>query len=311
MKPFKTKFQRVETKFMVNEATYQLLLNQLKPYMKPNEYAHSTIANLYYDTPSYQMIRWSIEKPDYKEKIRIRSYEGVPSEESQVFIEVKKKFQKIVYKRRIQEQLAATQAFFAGQDSVLEDSQVKNELCYMKKQYGKLQPMMYIYYDRYSLQGREDESVRITFDSNGSLEINGGEVYVQGSQMGGNGAIDADIQPVINGGTVIAIGTADMAQGFVSGDTQASISATVNGNVGSVINIKDESGDVVASLTADKAFQSVIASVEGMIEGSTYTVEVDGVAVSTQASSSTGGGMGGPGGFPGGSQQPPAGFGNR
>lgn len=148
-------------------------------------------------------------------------------------------------------------------------------------------------------------------DSNGSLEINGGEVYVQGSQMGGNGAIDADSQPIINGGTVIAIGTADMAQGFVSGSSQASIAANVNGSAGSIINIKDESGNVVASLTADKAFQSVIASVEGMTEGATYSVEVDGFETSVQASSSTGSGMmGGPSGFPGG-QQPPAGFGNR
>lgn len=166
MKPFKTKFQRVETKFMLSEETYQALLIQLNTYMRPNVYAHSTITNLYYDTPTYQMIRWSIEKPDYKEKIRVRSYEGVPNKESQVFAEVKKKFQKVVYKRRIYEQLQAVQAFFEGEEDALADSQVKNELAYMKKQYGQLQLMMYIYYDRYSLQGREDEGVRITFDSN-------------------------------------------------------------------------------------------------------------------------------------------------
>lgn len=166
MKPFKTKFQRIETKFVLTEAQYQALLPVLNQYMKPNDYAHSTIANLYYDTPTYQMIRWSIDKPDYKEKIRVRSYQAIPQADSQVFAEVKKKFQKVVYKRRIDTDLQAAQAFFLGDDQALQDSQVKNELLYMQRQYGNLQPMMYIYYDRYSLEGLDDESVRITFDSN-------------------------------------------------------------------------------------------------------------------------------------------------
>lgn len=166
MKPFKTKFQRIETKFILTEQQYQQLLPVLNQYMKPNDYAHSTIANLYYDTPTYQMIRWSIEKPEYKEKIRVRSYQAVPSPNSQVFAEVKKKFQKVVYKRRVDANLQATLNFFDGDTNSLEDSQVKNELLYMQKQYGNLQPMMYIYYDRYSLERLDDESVRITFDSN-------------------------------------------------------------------------------------------------------------------------------------------------
>ena len=85
MKPFKTKFKRIETKFILSQAQ----LNQLQPildlYMEPNEFAYLTIANLYYDTEDYRMIRQSLEKPKYKEKIRVRSYSALPNNDSQVF----------------------------------------------------------------------------------------------------------------------------------------------------------------------------------------------------------------------------------
>lgn len=134
-------------------------------------------------------------------------------------------------------------------------------------------------------------------DSNGSLTINGGTVAVQGSELGGNGAIDADSQPIVNGGAIIAVGTADMAQGFTSGADQASISATVSGSAGSVITIADEAGNVLAKMTATQSFQSVIASAPGMTEGATYIVDVDGTQVTATGAATTGnGGMGGPGG---------------
>lgn len=166
MKPFKTKFQRVETKYILTKEQYAALQPIFNQYMEQNEFAHSTIANLYYDTHHYQMVRHSIEKPEYKEKIRIRSYEAIPTSHTQVFTEVKKKFQKIVYKRRIFSDLGSAIEFFEGNQDVLENSQVKNELLYMQNQYEKLVPKMYIYYNRFSLQAKEDESVRITLDSN-------------------------------------------------------------------------------------------------------------------------------------------------
>lgn len=166
MKPFKTKFQRVEIKYILTEAQYQLLIQRLKAHMELNEYAHSTIANLYLDTDDFQMIRHSIEKPMYKEKIRIRSYEQVPSADSQVFVEVKKKFQKVVYKRRITSSLEQSMDFFAGDEVAIEASQVRNELKYMQGQYDEIKPKMYIYYDRDAWQAKDDESVRITFDTN-------------------------------------------------------------------------------------------------------------------------------------------------
>lgn len=128
-------------------------------------------------------------------------------------------------------------------------------------------------------------------DSNGSLTINGGSVYVEGSQIGGNGAIDANGNTTLTGGTVIAIGTADMAQGFDTTSTQASISTTVNASAGSEILIKDTSGNILASYTSQKSFQSIIATVDGMTEGTTYIVEVEGVTQEVVAQASTGGGM--------------------
>lgn len=166
MKPFKTKFQRVETKFIISEKQFEQLNQVFDHYMEPNEYADSTIANLYYDTPTFQMIRASIEKPDYKEKIRVRSYNPTPTGQTAVFTEVKKKVNKVVYKRRLSSELDKTMDFLQGDDTALPASQVKEELIYMMQQYDSLEPKMYIYYDRFALQGKEDESVRITFDSN-------------------------------------------------------------------------------------------------------------------------------------------------
>lgn len=166
MKPFKTKFQRIETKYVLSEVQYELLIKRLAVYMEFNEYAHSTIANLYLDTDNFQMIRHSIEKPFYKEKIRIRSYEEVPQSNTQVFVEVKRKFQKVVYKRRLTSSLAQSIDFFNGDTEAIELSQVRNELTYMQSRYHSLKPKMYIYYERDAWQAKDDESVRFTFDTN-------------------------------------------------------------------------------------------------------------------------------------------------
>lgn len=136
-------------------------------------------------------------------------------------------------------------------------------------------------------------------DSNGSVTINGGEIYVRGSQVGGNGAFDSDLGVTMNGGTVIAIGTADMAQDMNSGSEQASITVTADGQAGSVITISDQSGNVLATHTATKPFQWINATVPGMVEGESYIISVDNGTVEVTASKSVQStGMGGPGGGP-------------
>lgn len=139
----------------------------MKQYVEEDEHATSTIGNIYFDNDRFQMIRESLEKPYFKEKLRMRTYEQAPTDDSTVFLEIKKKVRKIVYKRRIDATLKAGEAYLMeGDDSLIEDSQIKREMDWLKTRYGTVKPKMYIYYDRFSMKGKEDESVRITIDHN-------------------------------------------------------------------------------------------------------------------------------------------------
>ena len=92
-------FRRYEKKYLLTKEQYQAMLLGMAPYMKQDRYPHYSISNIYYDTDNYDLIRDSLEKPVYKEKLRLRSY-GVPGKHDTVFIEIKKKFEGVVYKRR-------------------------------------------------------------------------------------------------------------------------------------------------------------------------------------------------------------------
>lgn len=109
-------------------------------------------------------MRNSIEKPVYKEKLRVRSY-GVPNDEDMVFVELKKKYKGVVYKRRIEMTLAQTRDFFAGKDVPHDNPQIENELKYFLKFYEGIAPAMYLSYDRLAYCGAEDPSLRLTFDT--------------------------------------------------------------------------------------------------------------------------------------------------
>ena len=94
-------FNRYEKKYLMPEPVYLELRKRLAPYMQEDEYGLHTICNIYYDTRDSYLIRRSIEHPVYKEKLRLRSY-GIPSLDSKVFLEIKKKYRKVVNKWRIQ-----------------------------------------------------------------------------------------------------------------------------------------------------------------------------------------------------------------
>ena len=96
----KTVFQRYELKYLMTCRQQQAVLAAMAEHMVPDEYSHSSIRNLYLDTPDYRLIRRSLEKPVYKEKLRVRSY-GRAGETGPVFVELKKKYRSVVYKRRI------------------------------------------------------------------------------------------------------------------------------------------------------------------------------------------------------------------
>lgn len=134
-------------------------------------------------------------------------------------------------------------------------------------------------------------------DSNGELTINGGSVQVNGPTDGGNGALDYDGTGILNGGNVMIVGSNGMSMGFGGDSKQASIMANVSASAGSQVQVTDSSGKEVLNFTASKSFQSALLSSEGMKEGESYIITVDGQSTTATASLSTqnGHGMGGSG----------------
>ena len=120
-------------------------------------------------------------------------------------------------------------------------------------------------------------------DSNGTVTISGGSLVVNGSVHDGNGPLDASGDITITGGTVWALGTSDMLQGFAQGSTQASITANIAGTAGQTLIILDANGKEVARQTASKDFQAVIMSSADLIDGQTYTIQVDGTTQTATA----------------------------
>ena len=120
-------------------------------------------------------------------------------------------------------------------------------------------------------------------DSNGTVTISGGRLVVNGSVHDGNGPLDASGDITITGGTVWALGTSDMLQGFAQGSTQASITANIAGTAGQTLIILDANGKEVARQTASKDFQAVIMSSADLVDGQTYTIQVDGTTQTATA----------------------------
>lgn len=156
-------FQRYETKYLLTEEKYHLMRKMLEPHMQVDQYGLSTICNIYYDTPDFRLIRASLDKPAYKEKFRVRSY-GIPKSESNVFLEIKKKYNGIVYKRR--EVMSHAQSLEYLQNRVKPyDTQILREIDYFFDFYV-LNPAVFLAYDRIAMFGIEDPDLRITFDAN-------------------------------------------------------------------------------------------------------------------------------------------------
>lgn len=160
---FQDVFQRFEKKYIITEEKYQILMKMLSEYVVPDKYGRSTICNIYYDTPDHRLIRKSLEKPIYKEKLRVRSY-GIPDGNSTVFVELKKKYKGIVYKRRSDMTLDQSKAFFNDSFSTKKNVQIENELKYFLSYYPHIAPAMFISYERNAFYGITDKNLRITFD---------------------------------------------------------------------------------------------------------------------------------------------------
>jgi SPX domain protein involved in polyphosphate accumulation len=158
-------FRRRELKFLVNEQQRQQLEQVMRQRMVPDKYGRSTICNLYYDTPDYRLIRHSLERPVYKEKLRLRSY-GPAKPGVDIFLEMKKKYKGIVYKRRIRVTEEEAQAFMQRQSPLPEDSQIAREMAYFRDFYRELAPRVYLSYEREAWFDPADSGFRMTLDRN-------------------------------------------------------------------------------------------------------------------------------------------------
>ncbi len=157
-------FKRYEKKFMLNNDQFLSISKKLERYMKPNRFDKYTICNIYYDTDTYEIIRRSIDKPVFKEKLRLRSY-GTPERDDQVFFELKKKFNREVFKRRVSLSAEEFDNYLKCGSYPEGAKQVMDEIEYFKSLYNP-HPAIFIAYERTALVGKEDSSLRITFDEN-------------------------------------------------------------------------------------------------------------------------------------------------
>ena len=172
-------FKRYEKKYLMNEEQYKALTAIIDGHMKVDKYGKHTICNIYFDTPDFYLIRRSIDKPVYKEKLRLRSY-GIPTKDSKVFVELKKKYKGVVYKRRITMPLKEAYRYLT-QGITTDTSQIKKEIDYFMGYYHPV-PKMYIAYDRIAYFSEQDPNFRITFDSD--IRYREDDLYLESGDHG-------------------------------------------------------------------------------------------------------------------------------
>ncbi len=166
-------FNRYETKYMIPEELYRSIRPLLEEHMEPDSHSRNgefyTICNIYYDTPDHAIIRRSLEKPVYKEKLRLRSY-GMSGPGDMVYLEIKKKFNGCVNKRRTAMPLEEAYHYLETKQKPSAvypvNGQILNEIDYMVQRYSILRPVLFLSYDRNAMFGTEDRNFRVTFDTN-------------------------------------------------------------------------------------------------------------------------------------------------
>lgn len=155
-------FKRHEIKYLITINQYINLMDYLSDKVEKDVVYKSTIYNVYYDTDNFELIRKSIEKPIYKEKLRIHSY-NKPTLDSSVYVELKKKYDHIVYKRRekIAYKYVLNNSFLEGAET-----QIDKEIKYFNDFYDGLTSKMFLSYEREAYYFKDDKQIRITFDTN-------------------------------------------------------------------------------------------------------------------------------------------------
>ncbi|GGA29623.1 polyphosphate polymerase domain-containing protein [Paenibacillus physcomitrellae] len=165
-------FNRYENKYLMDTEAFNGFYSRLMEHMEPDSNNKGgqfyVISNLYYDTDQHTLVRSSLSKPKYKEKLRIRAY-GVPSPNAKVYLELKKKVFGLVNKRRTSLNLQEAYEFVhTGQPPAFREGmnrQVMQEIEYFLSRY-QLRPMAYLAYDRIAMFCKGNRDLRITFDTN-------------------------------------------------------------------------------------------------------------------------------------------------
>ncbi|MEE1178800.1 MAG: VTC domain-containing protein [Lachnospiraceae bacterium] len=302
-----TIFKRYEYKYLLTADQKKDLLAYMETYMKPDTFGRNTICNLYFDTPDYFLIRRSIEGKVYKEKIRLRTY-GRAQDDSEAFIELKKKYKKVVYKRRVRTEYAdAVRYLCQGEDSI-EHSQIRRELDYAMQMYQGIRPAVYLSYEREAFYGKDDHELRITFDQNilwrtTQLDLSApvyGRPLLEKNQtlmeikVGQGGPGKSDMQPTQdagtdnggnsdtqNGGTDsstdetsknVSVKKTGTETGSAKSDSEAAESTTTD-NTATGSEIKNSSTTEATSTTADTSTKGIKASGDLLVKDGTFTID--------------------------------------
>ena len=160
---YQSVFCRYELKYLLTPAQKKQMLAAMQPHMKLDNYGRTTIRNIYYDTPNYRLVRQSLEHPVYKEKLRIRSYAQADTF-SPVFVELKKKYDGVVYKRRIALPEREAMEWISGSFPCLRPEQIVREIDYFLEFYGELRPAAFLSYEREAYYSLDGSDFRVTFD---------------------------------------------------------------------------------------------------------------------------------------------------
>lgn len=155
-------FRRYEKKYLLTPEQSNAVKRGMAAFMKPDAHPNYTICNVYYDTENYELIRASLEKPVYKEKLRLRSY-GVPGSRDPAFVEIKKKYDDVVYKRRVTLQAMDAARWLIGRRPG-DGSQISREIDWFL-QFYRPEPKVFLAYDREAYAAADGGELRITFDT--------------------------------------------------------------------------------------------------------------------------------------------------
>lgn len=156
--------KRYELKYILSAGQLEYLKKSLEGYMHADSFGKTSIASLYYDTPDRYLIRTSVEKPEFKEKIRLRSY-GLAKGNSPVYLELKRKAYGLVYKRRVKTTVSSVERFFENRDGLCQGGQINREIEAFRDRYENLEPSCLIIYDRTAFFQPEGD-IRLTIDEN-------------------------------------------------------------------------------------------------------------------------------------------------